>query len=107
MPSPRRPGGEPPGAEQACLVANRTLTQAEWELFLPDLEYDPACRDWGSAPAKGRNDCERTRSQAASPRLPYWLKPLAQPILRWLLERAIRQNLENLARLAEERSAAT
>jgi hypothetical protein len=32
-------------AEQACLVANRSLTQAEWELFLPDLEYDPACRD--------------------------------------------------------------
>jgi hypothetical protein len=29
------------------------------------------------------------------------------PILRWLLERAIRKNLENLARLAGERSAVT
>jgi WD40 repeat protein len=30
-------------AEQACLVANRTLTRSEWRSFLPDLPYDPAC----------------------------------------------------------------
>ena len=31
-------------AEQACLVANRTLTPSEWRLFLPGLEYAAACR---------------------------------------------------------------
>jgi WD40 repeat protein/class 3 adenylate cyclase/energy-coupling factor transporter ATP-binding protein EcfA2 len=30
-------------ADQACLVANRTLTRSEWRSFLPDLPYDPAC----------------------------------------------------------------
>ena len=30
-------------AEQACLVANRTLTRSEWRTFLPELPYDPAC----------------------------------------------------------------
>jgi hypothetical protein len=30
-------------AEQACTVANRTLTEAEWSLFLEDAPYEPAC----------------------------------------------------------------
>ena len=30
-------------ADQACLVANRTLTRSEWRSFLPGLPYDPAC----------------------------------------------------------------
>ena len=28
---------------QACLVAGRTLTRAEWEEFLPRRDYRPAC----------------------------------------------------------------
>jgi WD40 repeat protein len=31
-------------SEQACSVANRTLTESEWQAFLPDREYQPACR---------------------------------------------------------------
>ena len=30
-------------ADQACLVANRTMTRSEWRVFLPGLPYDPAC----------------------------------------------------------------
>ena len=30
-------------AERACRLANRTLTLAEWEEFLPGRSYDPAC----------------------------------------------------------------
>jgi WD40 repeat protein len=30
-------------AEQACTVANRTLTEPEWHLFLGDAPYTPAC----------------------------------------------------------------
>jgi hypothetical protein len=37
--------------------------------------------------------------------LPYWLKPWARPIFRVLVNRADRKQLQNLARLAEERSA--
>jgi WD40 repeat protein len=32
-------------AEQACTVANRTLTESEWRLFLGDAPYEPACAD--------------------------------------------------------------
>jgi hypothetical protein len=28
---------------QACAVAGRTLTRDEWEQFLPDRGYAPAC----------------------------------------------------------------
>ena len=30
-------------ANRACDVAGRTLTRPEWNRFLPDLPYDPAC----------------------------------------------------------------
>ena len=30
-------------AERACRLANRRLTLAEWEEFLPGRSYDPAC----------------------------------------------------------------
>ena len=30
-------------AEQACRVAGRTLTREEWDQFLPDRPYEPAC----------------------------------------------------------------
>jgi WD40 repeat protein len=30
-------------ADQACRIAARTLTPAEWNLFLPNATYDPAC----------------------------------------------------------------
>ena len=30
-------------ARRACEVANRTLTEEEWEQFLPDRPYEPAC----------------------------------------------------------------
>jgi len=30
---------------QACAVAGRTLTEREWELYLPGEPYDPACAD--------------------------------------------------------------
>jgi WD40 repeat protein len=30
-------------AQRACKVAGRTLTQDEWNRFLPGLPYDPAC----------------------------------------------------------------
>ena len=30
-------------ADQACLVANRTLTRSEWRSFLPGLPYEPEC----------------------------------------------------------------
>jgi WD40 repeat protein len=30
-------------ARQACEVASRRLTRAEWEEFLPGRDYDPAC----------------------------------------------------------------
>ena len=30
-------------AKQACDVAGRRLTRAEWEAFLPRRDYDPAC----------------------------------------------------------------
>jgi WD40 repeat protein/DNA-binding SARP family transcriptional activator len=30
-------------AQRACRLANRTLTPAEWEEFLPGRPYDPAC----------------------------------------------------------------
>jgi hypothetical protein len=30
-------------AQRACDVAGRTLTQDEWNRFLPGLPYDPAC----------------------------------------------------------------
>ena len=36
--------------------------------------------------------------------VPYWLKPWARPIFKPLVNRADRKQLENLARLAEERS---
>jgi hypothetical protein len=36
---------------------------------------------------------------------PYWLHPLVRPIFRPLVDRADRKQLQNLARLAEERSA--
>jgi hypothetical protein len=29
---------------QACAMAGRTLTQAEWSQFLPGRAYAPACR---------------------------------------------------------------
>lgn len=29
--------------QQACAVAGRTLTEREWELYLPGRSYDPAC----------------------------------------------------------------
>ena len=28
---------------QACHIAGRQLTRAEWREFLPSLDYDPAC----------------------------------------------------------------
>jgi WD40 repeat protein len=31
-------------ARRACEVANRSLTRAEWEAYLPGRPYDPACR---------------------------------------------------------------
>jgi WD40 repeat protein/tRNA A-37 threonylcarbamoyl transferase component Bud32 len=31
-------------AQRACTLANRTLTREEWEEFLPDRPYEPACR---------------------------------------------------------------
>ena len=31
-------------ARRACSLANRTLTQKEWEEFLPGRPYEPACR---------------------------------------------------------------
>ena len=31
-------------ARRACTIANRTLTRAEWERFLPGRRYEPACR---------------------------------------------------------------
>ncbi len=30
---------------QACMVAGRPLTRAEWTEFLPGREYQPACTD--------------------------------------------------------------
>jgi WD40 repeat protein len=30
-------------ARQACQIAGRTLTRAEWDEFLPGRDYDPAC----------------------------------------------------------------
>jgi hypothetical protein len=30
-------------ARQACRVAERRLTRAEWAEFLPGRDYDPAC----------------------------------------------------------------
>jgi len=30
---------------QACLIAGRTLTRAEWDEFLPGRDYKPACTD--------------------------------------------------------------
>ena len=30
---------------RACEIANRTLTQEEWEEFLPGRPYEPACAD--------------------------------------------------------------
>jgi WD40 repeat protein len=32
-------------ARQACLIASRTLTRAEWDEFLPGRDYEPACSD--------------------------------------------------------------
>jgi hypothetical protein len=29
--------------QRACSVAGRTLTEEEWERFLPGRPYDPAC----------------------------------------------------------------
>ena len=29
---------------QACQVAGRRLTRAEWQEFLPGRDYDPACK---------------------------------------------------------------
>jgi WD40 repeat protein len=29
--------------QRACELANRTLTEEEWELFLPGRPYEPAC----------------------------------------------------------------
>ena len=29
--------------DRACVVAGRTLTEREWELYLPGRSYDPAC----------------------------------------------------------------
>lgn len=37
--------------------------------------------------------------------VPYWLKPWARPVFRIYVNRADRKQLQNLARLAEERSA--
>jgi WD40 repeat protein len=36
-------------SEHACRLAGRALTRAEWDVFLPDRGYDPACR---SQPAR-------------------------------------------------------
>jgi WD40 repeat protein len=30
-------------AQRACEIANRTLTQEEWDQFLPGRPYEPAC----------------------------------------------------------------
>jgi hypothetical protein len=38
--------------------------------------------------------------------VPYWLHPLARPVFRIFVTRADRQQLRNLARLAEERMQA-
>jgi hypothetical protein len=38
--------------------------------------------------------------------VPHWLRPWFRPIFRPLVNRADRKQLENLARLAEERSSA-
>ena len=35
-------------AQRACDVAGRTLTQSEWNRFLPGLPYDPACSSTSS-----------------------------------------------------------
>jgi WD40 repeat protein len=32
-------------SRQACLVAGRALTRAEWDEFLPRRDYKPACTD--------------------------------------------------------------
>jgi hypothetical protein len=32
-------------AHQACQIAGRTLTRAEWGEFLPGRAYEPACTD--------------------------------------------------------------
>ena len=37
---------------------------------------------------------------------PYWLHPLLRPATRWSVERAMRKNMENLARMAERSVAA-
>ena len=37
--------------------------------------------------------------------VPYWLKPWAQPLFRWYVNRSDVKQLRNLARLAEERSS--
>ena len=31
--------------QRACKIANRTLTREEWEQFLPDRPYGPACAE--------------------------------------------------------------
>jgi hypothetical protein len=31
-------------ARRACAIANRTLTQDEWEEFLKGRRYEPACK---------------------------------------------------------------
>jgi WD40 repeat protein/DNA-binding SARP family transcriptional activator len=38
------PVGSAAWRDQACRVAGRTLTQAEWDTYLAGQEYDPACR---------------------------------------------------------------
>ena len=30
---------------QACQIAGRTLTRAEWDEFLPGHDYEPACAE--------------------------------------------------------------
>ena len=32
-------------ARQACMVAGRALTRAEWDEFLSGRDYEPACTD--------------------------------------------------------------
>ena len=32
-----------PWPERACAIANRNLTEAEWEYYLPDRPYETTC----------------------------------------------------------------
>ena len=39
--------------ERACQVAHRSLTQEEWQTFLPDVPYAPACSGRDQPQSKG------------------------------------------------------